>query len=85
MDTNEILLYATPDSDTVSSVIPLISIALIDRVKKDDKIINIRFRRTGAKECSLRFEEPAGRDCDASLTQEDSVATVVAVHSFSSL
>ena len=62
LDTAEIVLYTAPESAVVLSAIPLISIALVDRMKRDDKTVVLRFRRSGAKECVLRFEEQADRD-----------------------
>ena len=36
LDSSDIVLYSTPDATTVSSTVPLISLALVDRMKKDD-------------------------------------------------
>ena len=62
LDSSDIVLYSTPDATTVSSTVPLISLALVDRMKKDDKTVTLRFRKSSAKELVLRFEEQADRD-----------------------
>ncbi len=61
-DTSDIVVNTSPESASVALTIPLISIALVDRLTKEDKCVSFRFRKSGVKDLVLRFEDSADRD-----------------------
>lgn len=61
-DSNEIFVYASADSHSISHTYALLSIAKIERIKRDDKQLRIKFRNKLSKDNVFRFEDAIEKD-----------------------
>jgi hypothetical protein len=61
-DTGDIIVYSSADSSTVAHTYSLLSVAKVERIKRDDRQLRIKFRNKLSKDTVFRFDDPAEKE-----------------------